>query len=391
MSQVRSNVPVEQAPMGTDRAGGHEFVRGHGPVFQDVAGRYYVTTAAGVQYVLQHPKIFSSQKAFVGSFGTSFDLVPLAVDPPDHVRYRRILDPLFSPRQITPMEDELRQQARDLILSFSERGSCDAISELAALYPTQVFLEVFGLPLEDRDRLTGWVRTINENLENGMAASPALAAAGEQLTAYLKDAVAKKRANLGEDLLSLILQKNGEDAWDEDEILGFGWLFCLAGLDTVTATMGFVLHYLARHPEIQRRLRDDPASIMPTLEEIMRLETVVWSVPRVTNEDVELEGTAIPAGSVVLVMLGSANRDPERFPNGEELDAEQAGIGHFTFGGGIHRCVGSHLARRELRIVVEEMLALVPEFHLAEGFDSTIAWPTSVLHFETLPLVWAPR
>lgn len=386
---INADVPFDKAPMQTDRTAGHAWFREQGPVFVDTEGRYYVTSAAGVREVLQRKDVFSSQQAFAGAFGTPFDLVPLAVDPPKHVKYRRVLDPLFSPRQIRPMTDELRRQVVELISAFRDRGRCDAMAELADVYPTQVFLEIFGLPLADRDRCMGWVRTINDNLQNGMMASPELVEAGEQLTAYLRQAIDDKRSALGDDLLSEILKSEGDDLWSEDEIVGFAWLFCLAGLDTVTATMGFVVHHLATHPELQAQLRDDPELVAPTVEELLRLETVVTNVPRVTTEDVEIEGHLIPAGSVVLVMLGSANRDDDRFAHPDSLDVDQADVGHFTFGGGIHRCVGSHLARLELRLAVEELLRLLPEFGPDPDFDPSVTWPASVLHFESLPLVWS--
>jgi cytochrome P450 len=388
---MRTDVNILDAPVQEDRTPGIEFLRDKGPVFQDATGNYWVTSAKGVQYVLQHPKIFSSQKAFVDMHALAFDLVPLGVDPPAHVKFRRVLDPLFSPRQISPMEEELRAQAATLIARFIDRGFCDAVPELTELYPTQVFLTIFGLPLSDRDMCAGWVRTINDNSKPGLGddvANEALRAASASLTQYLQRAIADRQADPDDGILSQIIHLKGEDAWTEDEILGFAWLFTLAGLDTVTATMGFVIHYLATHPEARQQLIDDPELIGPTIEELMRLETVVQFVMRVANEDVVVEGYHIPANSVLIPYLPAANRDPERYDSPNDFDLANADTGHFGFGGGIHRCVGSHLARRELRIMVDELLKQLPNFRLAEGAECTTHWPCGIAAFVSVPLVW---
>jgi cytochrome P450 len=387
---VRTDMLYASAPMTYDRAAGVAYFQDAGPVFQDGNGLYYLTTSEGVQYALQNPKLFSSAKAYDKYF-QSEDLgptIPNAIDPPDHVRYRRILDPLFAPRVLNPLEDELRRQAGELIDAFADKGECDVMTDLAKFFPPQVFMTLFGLPLTDRDKYWGWARTMNQNVSYGDEPSPELVKACTEVIAALTALVASKRKTPGDDIVSRIMAIDGDDAWTDNEIVRFGVLFANAGLDTVAATMGFVMHYLATNPDVRQSIVDDPERVAPVLEEIMRLEAIGQVVPRLTTREVTVSGCRIPADSMVLLCLGAANRDPERYPQPGSLDVGRSDTGHFTFGGGIHRCIGSHLARRELRIMVEEFHKRIPVYELASGVQPTVQWPAGGISFESLPLVF---
>jgi cytochrome P450 len=374
--------------MAHDRNAGWDQLRAIGPVFQDELGLYHVTTYEGVKYIQQNPKLFSSERAFNDQ--GDVQQVPLAVDPPDHARYRRILDPVFAPRAINRIEDELRRQAADLIDAFADLGQCDAMADLAMLFPTQVFLTMFGLPLADRDKCTQWVRTINAERNLGTTIRTlALEEASKALADYSLEFIRAKQREPGDDLLSEIIAMEGEAAWTEDEMMGFVGSFINAGLDTVTSSLGFVFHYLATNPDVRQQIVEDPELVGPVIEEVIRMEPVGPRIPRVTTEDVEVSGYKIPADSMVFMCLGAANRDPVRFPHPDMVDLEQANKGHLTFGGGIHRCLGSHLARREMRIVIEEFHKRIPEYELAPGADPTIQWPAGVVTFESVPLVFS--
>jgi cytochrome P450 len=249
------------------------------------------------------------------------------------------------------------------------------------------------MPLEDRDRFIGWVDTINEKVDRDPTAPPPpelLEAAGA-LFGYLQNYVDEKRAHPGDDMLSSVLALDGDDAWSNEEILGLCFLFVLAGLDTVTASIGFILLQLAQNPQLRRDLVADPSLVTPMIEEILRLELPAPTTPRVTTADVEVCGTHIPAGSNVSLCLATANRDTSRFTVPNEIHLGQADHGHLSFGGGIHRCLGSHLARRELRLVVEEWHKLIPEYDLAPGSEPSVVWPSGTLHLGSLPLVFPPR
>jgi cytochrome P450 len=316
-------------------------------------------------------------------------LIPIAVDPPEHIRYRRALDPMLAPRVINAMEDELRRQVRDLVDAFVDRGECDVVADLARLYPTQVFLTLFGMPLEDRDRFIYWAEFIIEHAGIASAApNDEVSATAGELFGYLQQFVELKRQAPGDDMLSRVLALEGDSAWSDEEVLGLCFLFTLAGLDTVTAEISFMLFHLAKDRDLRARVVADPSLVGPLIEEILRLEPPAPIQPRVTTADVELGGHLIPSGSFVNVMVGAANRDPARFANPNTIDVDAGDRGHFGFGGGIHRCVGSHLARRELRLVLEEFHKRIPDYELAPGAEPTIVWPSGTFHLTEVPLVF---
>lgn len=390
---VPSGVDLAQAKIAEDRAG-WSFLGEQGPVFQDTKGMYCVTTRAGCQYVLQHPEIFSSAKAFEFE-QTPFTLIPIAVDPPKHALYRRAVAELFGPRAVNSLESELRRQVIELIEAFAARGECDINAELARLFPTQVFLTIFGLPLKDRDECARWVATVNGTDIDFTAGhgqgSEAVREASQHMTDYLAEGIRQKRETPTDDILGRIISLTGDDAWTDEELLGFGWIMLLAGLDTVASAIGFIFKYLAMHPEIRRQTIEDPAMIDKVIEEVLRLEAVAPWVPRYTTQDVVVEGFKIPANSFVAPLLAVANRDSSYYENPNELDITKSDRGHFTFGGGTHRCVGSHLARRELRIVVDEFHKRIPDYALAPGVQPTVKWPSGTISYEALPIVFTPK
>ena len=208
------------------------------------------------------------------------------------------------------------------------------------------------------------------------------------LFVYLQDYITRKRLDPGSDTLSEILALSGDDAWTDEEVLGMCFLFVLAGLDTVTAAIGFVLRYLALNSELRRRVTGDSSLVPAVIEEVLRLELPAPMTPRVVMEEVEVCGVTIPVGVTAFVCFATANRENRGCPN--DVDLSQAEAGHLSFGGGIHRCLGSHLARRELRLVVEEFLAVIPEFDIQEGFEPRITWPSGTFHLESLPITFPP-
>jgi cytochrome P450 len=388
MTVTTGSFRFSDAPMRRDRTAGWRFVREAGDVFPDADGTWYLTSLEAVQFAHRNPDIFSSARAF-DELGSPVPLIPLAVDPPDHVRYRRVLDQMLAPRVVNALEDSLRSQIRDLIAGFSYQGTCDVMNDIARLYPTQVFLTLFGLPVSDRDQFIRWSETIIENSTVGSGEpSPEVMENAMELFVYLQGYVEKKRSEPDDDMLSRILNLSGEEAWSDQEVLGLCFLFTLAGLDTVAAEIGFVMLHLARNPDLRARVVADPDAVMPAIEEILRLELPAPTTPRVTMRDVEVCGVTIPAGVPVMLCLATANREPGQFAHPDDIDLRQSDRNHLSFGGGIHRCLGAHLARRELRLVVEEFHKAIPDYAVAPSFEPEIVWPSGTFHLRSLPLVF---
>jgi cytochrome P450 len=375
----------ESAPMALDRSIGWRYVRERGDVFE-ADGMWYLTSLEAVRFAQHHPEIFSSAGGY--DVGSPIPMVPLMIDPPDHARYRRLLDPMLSPRVINALEDDLRRQAAQLVETLVTQGRCDVITDLAELFPTQVLLTLFGLPVADRDKFKVWSDALTSDASKSEA-TPAAMEAGAALLGYLQEHVSLKRSHPGtDDMIGRLLAVADDEGLTDLDILGMCFLFVLAALDTTTGAIGFTMYHLARRPDLRRAVIDDPTLITPLVEEILRLELPAPMVPRRTTRKIDVAGITIPEGAMVRICMATANREAADGAAPDETDLSAAGRGHLSFGGGIHRCLGSHLARRELRLIVEEFHARIPDYEIPDGFEPRIAWPTGTYHLESLPLLF---
>ena len=368
-------------PMAADRGVGWKELRDAGPVvFMD--DWFYLTRREDVLAALRNPEVFSSKKAF-DMLGSPLPLVPISFDPPEHTRFRKILQPFFSPHTLAEILPALQQQAVDIVEAVAGGSECDVMADIAIPYPSQVFLTLFGLPLRDRDRLIAWkdavIALADRPTLDGVDLTPAL-----ELFGYLTEAITERRQNPGRDILSQVL--TGEDALDDAEAIGLSYLFVLAGLDTVTSSMGSALLELARNPRLRATLRDDPEQVNMFVEEIVRLEPPAPIVPRVTTASTTIGGVTLPADTPVRLCLAAINRDDSDDISTNEVVMDGKVHRHWGFGGGPHRCLGSHLARMELTLIVSEWLKRVPDFELEPGYTPEIVFPANTFTYARLPL-----
>lgn len=373
----------ETLPFAHDRDTAWHMLLAPGKVAVSDAGVYFLNGADVVEHAATKPNLFSSAGAF-DQLGTPFPMVPIAFDPPDHTRFRRVLNKFFGPQRMAEREDELRKQAGELIEQIRASGdSCEVMAALAVPFPSQVFLTLFGLPLSDRDLLIGWKDAALEfSAAEGSAPSPELLAQGAEMMSYLYGHLGSRRGGDGDDLLSLLLSDSSDGALTDEEIIGLCFLFILAGLDTVTGVTGFALFELARNPELRSRVSQNDEEVGHFIEEVLRLSSPVPYAPRVTTAEVNVAGVTIPAGSMCQLGFGAANRDQERYPDADTIKEE--GSAHFAFGRGPHRCLGSHLARLELRLIIEEWNRRIPLYSVLR--EPAVVWPCGTLSFRELYL-----
>jgi cytochrome P450 len=368
-------------PMSADRGVGWKTLRDAGPVVF-MNGHYYLTRREDVLAALRNPKVFSSRLALQPP-GYPLPVLPLAFDPPEHTRYRKILQPYFSPQGLSKSRPVLQRHAAEMIAILADRGKCEVMADFARLYPFQVFLDLYGLPLEDLDRVIAWKDAI-------IADKPYLSKEdidkGHELLAYLSDLIQQRRQNPGSDMLSQVI--TGEGNFTDPELLGMSHLLILAGLDTVTAAIGFSLFELARRPQLRDMLRDNPRQIRAFIEEIVRLEPSAPVAPRVTTEIVTVGGMMLPAGTPVRLCMAAVNRDDSDAWSTDDLVMDGKVHRHWGFGGGPHRCLGSHLARIELTIIVAEWLKQIPDFELPADYTPDINFPSKTFALKQLPLHW---
>jgi cytochrome P450 len=378
-----SQVDYASLPMSAGRTEGWAALRACGPVVL-MDGWYHLTQREDVLFALRSPEVFSSRKAF-DMLGSPLPLVPIAFDPPEHTRYRKILQPFFSPATIGQILPQLRDQALGLIDHLLPGGSCDVVTDLAIPYPSQVFLTMFGLPLADLERFIGWKDAVialadHPNIEDADL-TPAL-----ELFGYLTDLIACLRAEPGSDVLSQLL--TGADPLTDAEAIGLSYLFVLAGLDTVTSAIGFAMLELARNRRLRAELRANPEAVRVFVEEVVRLEPPAPLLPRVTTQEVRIGDITLAPDTPVKLCLGAINRDGSDPTSTNHVVMDGKIHKHWGFGGGPHRCLGSHLARAELSLVITEWLQRIPEFEVEPEFIPRIAFPAQTYTLTSLPLRW---
>ena len=374
---------------------GYRILRDSGPVMtlsgmipsRANADAHLVGRHADVVTVLRNPDIFSSRFDAV-HIGQVRPLIPLQVDPPDHAKYRKLLDPLFAPRQIALLEDRTRALVSDLVETVADTGGCNFHAAVSEPLPSTVFLELLGLPVS---RATEFI-ALKDGIIRPEARTPEersdmVDATGARIYAVLEEVIDERLEAPQDCFISSFLDAEVDgQRLTREEVVDICYLFFLAGLDTVTASLDCMMARLALHPNEQRRLADDPSVIPRAVEEMLRWETPVTSVVRVTTQDTELSGCPIAADEVVSVILGSANTDERAWGEAESVDIDRRVNKHLAFGGGVHRCLGSHLARMELRVVLEEWHARIPEYRVPEGVELDVS--PSLRQIADLPLVW---
>ena len=353
---------VAAAPQTTYRRAldeGRRVIRFNAP---DGTGGAVVFGRELVEHVLADATTFSSHGAV--SLGTDEPLIPLEVDPPHHRRYRKLLDPIFAPRRVTAREDTVRALVNSLIDAFAQDDEVDLVPAFTEPLPSTIFLELLGLPVDDvqafLDLKDAIIRPVGATPEHAAAAQ---AEAGLAIYELFDDALDARRDVGSDDLLGHLLTAELDGArLSRDEVLAICFLFLLAGLDTVAGQLSTSFHFLATNPEQRRRLVDDPSLVPAAVEELLRWQTIVSFVSRRVTNDVVLDGIALRAGDRVEVCLGSANIDGDLL-DGVRLEREPNR--HLAFGGGVHRCLGSHLARLELRVALTEFHRRIPDYELA--------------------------
>ena len=342
-----------------------------------------------VKWCLQHPEVFTSEPGGI-DLGQEHMLIPLQVDPPDHAKYRRVLDPEFAPRRMAILEPDVRVLVGELIDRFIDDGAVDFHEEFATPLPSTIFLRLMGIPQSDLPQFLLWRdNSIRPDVEPGdfEGAQRIRVETGVMISEYFKGAIEWKRACPDEELLSRLV--NGEiegRPFTDAELLGMCHLLLLAGLDTVTATLDCMIAYLARNPQKRQQLVDRPELIDGAIEEMLRTETPVAVVARSVKQEFQMRGETLRVGDGITVGLGPANCDTSEFADGNNVDFERQGNRHLAFGAGPHRCLGSHFARLELRVALEEFHKRIPEYAIAEGAE--IVYSPAIRQTMGLPLVW---
>ncbi len=319
-------------------------------------GHWVVTEGEAVHRFYRDPKHFSS--AVVGIPHAEGDvMLPIQADPPLHAKYRATVQALLTPSRITALDPRIRELTVGLIEGFRARGECEFLSEFALQLPLTIFLEMVGLPLDDRMLLRGHIEDFMFSLDPQDRMNAHLA-----VHHYLEAHVENRRQHPRDDGLTHIVQGTIDGRpYSQQEILSLLTLFLHAGLDTVAMALCFIIMHLSKNPQDRDYIRAHPDRVMPVIQELLRRYTITQLARRLT-EDFDYDGVTMKQGDLVMLSPYYFNQDPVINPNPEVVDFDREGGRMMTFGAGPHTCAGALLARREIAVFLEEWLTRIPDF-----------------------------
>jgi cytochrome P450 family 130 len=358
---------------------GYAWLRDHDPVHHHRAPAFWALSRfEDVWDAVRRPEVFSSASGLtffhdeIGQLGLPPTIVML--DPPVQTRLRALIGRAFTPRHVARLEEGIRGFVRERLAEMSRRAAdgatVDLHTEYSAAVPTWVLAELFGLPEADRERFGPWVQTLTRLQNDGFdtSAIDGVQVIGEMFE-YFTAAISASRANPGDDLLGRLVtaEIDGETLSDWD-ILGFCFVVVAGGADTTAGLISHTVLLTGEHPDQRELVLADPSLLPAALVECLRLESSVQGLARTTLEAVVVDGVEIPAGEKVLMLYGSANRDPREYgETADQLDVRRAVGRHLAFSSGPHFCIGNHLARLQARVAVEELFAAHPRVVVDPG------------------------
>lgn len=377
----RQKSSVFKADMLDDPYPAYHCLRSTDPVHWEPAeSRWVLTRYADVVSVLRNPEASSERmQAFERFVPAAYRPLlefransMISNDAARHNRLRTLVNKAFTARAVEAMTENIQQLVDGFLDKVQSRGRFDVIADLAYPLPVTVIAEMLGVPTEDRDRFKQWsdeLAVLAGATGSAAALTPEdyrrISDNQRQLTDYLRQIVAKRRVQPGNDLLSALAQaEESGDRLSEDELYANAILILVAGHETTTNLIGNGMLALLRHPDQLKRLQDDPSLIPTAVEEFLRYDSPVQFTTRVLKNDLVVGDKTLKRGQIALLLLGAANRDPAQFPEPDRLDGGRTTNKHVAFGLGSHFCLGAQLARLEGRIAFETMLRRMPKMRL---------------------------
>jgi len=365
-------------------------LRAEAPLYYNEKYNFFaVSRADDLDRVLtDHETFISGRGAFLDFIRADITMPPgmfIFEDPPSHTRHRKLVSRVFTPRRMAELEPQIRAYCARSLDPFVGSGRFDFVADLGAQVPMRTISLLLGIPDSDqeavRDQTTGSMRT-----EPGQPMEIKTVGSPEMYAEYID----WRAEHPSDDLMTDMLSAEFEDETGmvrrltREEILTYCGLIGSAGNETASRLIGWIGKVLADHPDQRRELVEDPSLIPAAIEEVLRFEPPGHNFARYVSRDVEFYGTTVPEGSVMIHLIGAANRDERRFVDSERFDIHRASVKHFTFGYGIHFCLGAALARLEGRIALEEILKRFPDWEI--DVDNARLTSASVVRgWETLP------
>jgi cytochrome P450 len=361
--------------------------------WNDEAQGYWVLTRYDdIREAFQTPEVFCNHSIIPTNPNPEFRFLPSFSDPPIHMAYRRPMNPWFSPGAINKLHPRLRELARAEVERVLADGSCDYMKAFADRYPVAGFLASMGLPQDDADFFVSIVHRMSGATGGDAYAVDQMNNAWGELANYWAVMLADRRKNPLDptvDFVTMMSQsKLNDDPMPDQDILDIMVTLTLGSLDTLKSQLGWQMWHLATHPEDRARLVAEPNLIPSAVEEFLRAYPIV-SMARKVTQDVDFHGCPMKKDDMVLLTIQAATRDPRVFPEPEKVLIDRSPNRHIAFGASEHRCIGSHLARADLQLAIEEWLRLIPDFEVAT--DEPLLAKGGQVSLLELPLVWPTR
>lgn len=371
-------------------------LRQHAPVYQipDV-GMWAVSRYDDVLYMVRNPQLFSSAALIQATFPGDLNFSPdapfmLSSDPPIHTRLRTLVNRAFTPRRVADLETHIQGLVNRLIDAMLPKGECDLVSEFSAQFPVTVIAELLGIELERHMDFRRWGDDMGHAM-GGAVNEDERAQIRQNIQdfrVYFREIIERRRREPRNDLITALVQAQEEkQALSTEEIMGLVVLIMVGGIDTTTNLISNTIVALLKNPEQMAKVQADPSLIDNLVEEGLRYEAPVQTLPRQTTCDVTLAGTTIPVGSMVLPLFGSANRDETKYPDPDRFDVLRDAQGHLGFSLGIHYCLGAPLARLEAKIALEALISRLRNLRRTAAPAVRGEW-VMLRGFKTLPLAF---
>jgi cytochrome P450 family 142 subfamily A polypeptide 1 len=370
----------------------YAWMREHAPVYHDEAGGVWgVTLHEDVMTVSKNPEVFCSGK---GSRPDSWTPSMINMDDPEHKRRRNLVNRGFTPRRLQDHEPKVRDICNRLVDAVCERGECEFVRDIAAPLPLVMIGDMLGMPPEDFETLLHWSETMLKatSATATQAELEAAAKAGAEYFGYAMGAIAERKANPTDDLLSILVHAEiGGDRLADDEISHESLLILVGGDETTRHVITEGALALMQHEDQRRKLASDPSGLDVAVEELLRWVSPIKNMSRTATRDTELRGQQIREGDKLLMLYAAANRDARAFPDPDRFDVERTPNNHVAFGGyGTHHCLGASLARLELRVMFETLLARMPDLRLASDEPLPLRPSNFIVGIERMPVRFTP-
>lgn len=359
-------------------------------------GFWVLSRYQDIANVARKDAIFSSARDDEGRGGivipqwTTETSIPIELDPPEQMTYRKMLNQLFSPTAVERMRPMIESLVTRTVDAFIERGECDLVEELTGPVPALVTVNLLGLPESDAAPFQQAVHDVF-SAAVGSERSARGAKEMEWVSERLMTCIVDRRTQPGDDVLSFLLRQTVEgESLSDEVVLSIAKLIVGGGMDTTTSLTGQTLAYLSAHPEIRERLIDDPGLLVPATEEFLRVFAPSQSMARTVTEPTEVGGCPMAVGERVLVPWVAANFDASVFENPTDVVLDRPKNRHLSFGLGFHRCVGAHLAKAMFRQMVSEVLTRIPDYRVLSDQIVMYADRGNQTGFDSLPAVFTP-